>query len=68
MTDFNTLFSQFAELLAAPDLNARRAEFASSVAQLGEALAQHERDLRGLDRRVEQLEIGLVYTDRGCGA
>lgn len=68
MTDLTELFSKFAELVAAPDLDARRAELAATVTTLGELLAKQERDLRGLDRRVEQLELGLVYTDRGCGA
>lgn len=59
---------QFAELLTTEDLHQRRTALQGLVTELGAVLMQHDQELRRLNARIEQLELGLVYTDRGCGA
>ncbi len=68
MTEVSESVSQLKTLLSDSDLNARRTELVSVVAQLGESLESHDKSIRNLLSRVDQLEIHMTYLNphRGC--
>ena len=68
MTEVSESISQLKTLLSDSDLNARRAELVSVVTQLGEAFESHDKSIRNLLSRVDQLEIHVTYLNphRGC--
>ncbi len=68
VSDITPLVSSLSDLLTSPDLEARRADLQSTVNKLGDVLERHDALIRNLIARVDQLELGLVYMDRGCGA
>ena len=68
MTELSDSIKRLSELLAQPDLNTGRAELGAVVAQLGDAFESHEKSIRNLLSRVDQLEIHVTYLNphRGC--
>lgn len=68
VSDITPLISRLSDLLTSPDLEARRPDLQTTVGQLGDVLERHDALIRNLIARVDQLELGLVYMDRGCGA